>query len=163
MPLAPNGLKGPIVAAFQKMQSSQASNPSFLFIHEQLCRDVAKAYDAWFKGALGDLMPVITPGPNVLVPGMRAPLMTGWGAAFASYSVATRFTPVGVEVSGVITNASAQASILQAAITSLMPVYSPSIQAFGERIAALLSTYTTGLMVQVTLSVPPGTKTGVIT
>ena len=120
---------------------------------------LAEEYEKWFKTLHAGIM---SPAPTAL-PALKTGLkifeFTGWGTAFAAYWTSTTWTPSGIYTGGIVTNAPAMGAALQSEInTFITSGGSKTMEAFADRIATVLYTYTTGLTVQATLSVPPNTK-----
>jgi len=98
-------------------------------------------------------------GLTILKIGLRVFEMKGWGVAFATYWSTTTWLPSGVYTGGLTTNGIAQGAKMQLEIEKMLKDRSiKSSDDFADRIASMLSTYTTGLIVQATLSIPPNTK-----
>lgn len=134
-------------------RSSQAPLPSKTFSDT-----VAEEYDKWFKTTHAGIMSPAPTGLPALKTALRAYMFKGWGAGFAAYWQSTVWTPSGIYTGGVTINASTQGTSLQSQIDSSLRSQFQDMDSFARKIAELLHTYTTGLTVQATLSVPPNTK-----
>lgn len=159
-------LESGLVDAFSKMLGvySEGNSGRWSLLHDKICQDVAAAYRKYYSDGRGDLMPVVAPPDAVLWPSLKPYLMSTWGTAFAAYWTATTFQPAADETIGVVTNGPAMGAALQAAIDPLLVqgMRSETVEAFARRIAGFLHTYTTGLVLVVTLNHPPWTKPGTI-
>lgn len=134
-------------------RSSQAPLPSKTFSDA-----VAEEYDKWFKTTHAGIMSPSPTGLSALKIALRVYMFKGWGTGFAAYWQSTIWSPSGIYTGGVTINASTQGTSLQSEIDGALRTQFQDMDAFARKIAELLHTYTTGLTVQATLSVPPNTK-----
>lgn len=128
--------------------------PSKLF-----CDGIADAYEKYFRTLHAGIMSPSPIGLSALKTGLRVFDFLTWGNAFAVYWQSTVWTPTGVYTGGITTNAIVIGAALQSEINLLIFTERPrDMMTFADRIATILTTYTTQLLVQATLSVPPNTK-----
>jgi hypothetical protein len=142
-------------------RANTAPLPSKIF-----CDVVADEYDKWFRTLQVGFMHPVPSGLEALKTNLRSFYFTTWGTAFLSYWQTTVWPPdtIGLYLSGVFVNAPIAAAQLQSEINNLLFSEQPksmlgSPDAFAERIAEIISTYTTKLQVQAVLSIPPYTTT----
>lgn len=143
----------------RKQDEIDANRPSRAPLPSRTFSDtVAVEYEKWFKTTHAGIMSPAPVGLAALKTALRVYMFRGWGIAFASYWQSTIWMPTGVYTGGITANASAQGSALQSELDGLITKGFSDMDSFARKIAELLHTYTTGLQVQATLSVPPNTK-----
>jgi len=128
------------------------------------CDTLAQEYDSWFRTLHAGIMSPNPTGLAALKSGLRTFMFSSWGVSFAAYWTSTTWLPTGVYTGGIVTNGTVQGAGLQSELTSMLTRTDAlsdknSMREFANRMAGILYTYTTGLIVQATLSVPPNTKT----
>lgn len=123
------------------------------------CNIVAEEYEKWFLTTHAGIMIPRPAGLAILKNAIRSYDFTTWGPAWQVYWSTTVWLPAGVYITGKTTNHAIQAVAMQAELTAMIAEYSVSwpgtMEVFANRIANILYTYTTGLLVLTSLTVPP--------
>lgn len=157
----PAGVKKAVDVSFQDRNQNEmdVSKSAIAPLPSKIFSDtLADEYDKWFKTLHAGIMVPNPIGLAALKAGLRIFKFASWGTALSVYWTTVVWLPSGIYTGGITTNAVVQAAGLQSEINSMLLSGMRTSDEFANRIATILYTYTTGLTVQATLSVPPNTK-----
>lgn len=136
-------------------------------ISKTFANGIAEEYDKWFRGCSAGLLSPSPTGLSTLKTALASHKFIGWGAAFSTYWMSTIWIPKGIytggiTLNGVIVGGALQNEIDRMLLVDFAPESKKTMKDFADRIASILHTYTTKLLVQAALSVPPYTKTEIV-
>jgi len=163
------GMRLAVQLAFEERDNNENAELTEIPLPSKIfCDTVAEEYDTAFRTAMAGLMFASPVDLVALQESLRTYEFQSWGESFAAYWQSTLWLPAGIYVSGVTTNHAALAAPLQAEIDDLIYLgqpaenYENTMEEFADRLASILYTYTTELIVQAVITPPPYTKTEMV-